>query len=220
MKLSSFQWRIKFIRTCLFLVAIILVSRLFFIQVIHKNFYTEKADKQYVTPTSNIFNRGSIFFSKKDGTVVPAGVISSGFKIAIMPKEIADPETAYSQLNPYIKMNRNTFLTKASKKNDPYEEIATKLSKEQVTEIENLNIKGVSIFKDNWRIYPNGSLASQTIGFLAYKGNILSGQYGLERFYNKVLSKPKDELYVNFFAERSEERRVGKECRSRWSPYH
>ena len=23
-----------------------------------------------------------------------------------------------------------------------------------------------------------------------------------------------------FFAERSEERRVGKECRSRWSPYH
>ena len=24
----------------------------------------------------------------------------------------------------------------------------------------------------------------------------------------------------NFNAERSEERRVGKECRSRWSPYH
>ena len=23
-----------------------------------------------------------------------------------------------------------------------------------------------------------------------------------------------------FYAERSEERRVGKECRSRWSPYH
>src|SRR5260370_35376498 len=25
---------------------------------------------------------------------------------------------------------------------------------------------------------------------------------------------------VNMFADRSEERRVGKECRSRWSPYH
>ena len=24
----------------------------------------------------------------------------------------------------------------------------------------------------------------------------------------------------NFFESRSEERRVGKECRSRWSPYH
>ena len=25
---------------------------------------------------------------------------------------------------------------------------------------------------------------------------------------------------IQFAAERSEERRVGKECRSRWSPYH
>ena len=28
------------------------------------------------------------------------------------------------------------------------------------------------------------------------------------------------DLYTSFMAERSEERRVGKECRSRWSPYH
>ena len=26
--------------------------------------------------------------------------------------------------------------------------------------------------------------------------------------------------YKTFISERSEERRVGKECRSRWSPYH
>ena len=26
--------------------------------------------------------------------------------------------------------------------------------------------------------------------------------------------------YINFLDARSEERRVGKECRSRWSPYH
>ena len=26
--------------------------------------------------------------------------------------------------------------------------------------------------------------------------------------------------FYMFYAERSEERRVGKECRSRWSPYH
>ena len=28
------------------------------------------------------------------------------------------------------------------------------------------------------------------------------------------------EPYVDYFTTRSEERRVGKECRSRWSPYH
>ena len=29
-----------------------------------------------------------------------------------------------------------------------------------------------------------------------------------------------DQLLVLTFTDRSEERRVGKECRSRWSPYH
>ena len=28
------------------------------------------------------------------------------------------------------------------------------------------------------------------------------------------------EMYASHVVERSEERRVGKECRSRWSPYH
>ena len=30
----------------------------------------------------------------------------------------------------------------------------------------------------------------------------------------------KQELIEKYIAGRSEERRVGKECRSRWSPYH
>jgi len=40
-------------------------------------------------------------------------------------------------------------------------------------------------------------------------GLILVGQYGLERMVDG-----------RAVVDRSEERRVGKECRSRWSPYH
>ena len=36
----------------------------------------------------------------------------------------------------------------------------------------------------------------------------------------RLLSLSKDSKYVSLRALRSEERRVGKECRSRWSPYH
>lgn len=201
MKLSSFQLRIRIVIVCIFLIAIILLSRLFFVQIIHKNVYIERADKQYVTPASNIFNRGLIFFSNKDGSLSAAGTIISGFKMAIIPKDIVNPSDTYSKLSPYLKMDKETFISKASKKDDPYEEIATELSKEQINEIENFNIKGISIFKDNWRSYPGNNLASHTLGFLAYKGDSLTGQYGLERFYNGTLSKPKDEAYVNFFAE-------------------
>ena len=31
---------------------------------------------------------------------------------------------------------------------------------------------------------------------------------------------PQDETGMKYMCARSEERRVGKECRSRWSPYH
>src|SRR5258708_6610428 len=37
---------------------------------------------------------------------------------------------------------------------------------------------------------------------------------------NTTLTMVKNGVYTRFIFNRSEERRVGKECRSRWSPYH
>lgn len=201
MNSSSFQSRIRIVSVFIFLFAIILIVKLFFVQVIHSNLYTEKADRQYATPSSNVFDRGSIFFTKKDGSLMAAGTISAGFKVAIKAKDIVDEEKTYEALAPFTNMDRDTFIQKASKKSDPYEEVATHLTKEQINEIDKLKLSGISIFKDNWRFYPGGNLASHTLGFLAYKGDDKVGQYGLERYYNDTLSKPKDEAYVNFFAE-------------------
>lgn len=201
MNLSSFQSRIRIVSACIFIFAIILVAKLFFVQIIHKNLYTEKADRQYATPASNIFDRGTIFFTKKDDSLVAAAAVSSGFKVAINAKNIVDAEMTYQALDPYMEMDHDTFILKANKKTDPYEEVAFRLTKEQVTEIDNLKLPGISIYKDNWRFYPGGDLSAHTLGFLAYKENDKVGQYGLERFYNSTLSKPKDVAYVNFFAE-------------------
>src|SRR3989454_9951329 len=37
---------------------------------------------------------------------------------------------------------------------------------------------------------------------------------------NMILADTRAQKYLSMFVGRSEERRVGKECRSRWSPYH
>src|SRR2546422_11759514 len=43
----------------------------------------------------------------------------------------------------------------------------------------------------------------------------------LTRVVARIADEIKNPLVsINTFIERSEERRVGKECRSRWSPYH
>ena len=45
--------------------------------------------------------------------------------------------------------------------------------------------------------------------------------WGMERRYDAISLKKSIFLISNYFSQlRSEERRVGKECRSRWSPYH
>jgi len=201
MKTPLFQQRIRIISILFFLGALVLVTKLFFLQILNTDMYAEKADRQYASPSGDVFNRGSIFFSRKDGTLVAAATVSSGFKLALKPKDIVDIEGTYTLLAPYILMPRDVFIAKASKKDDPYEEIAQRLNKEQADAISALGLPGVSLFKDKWRFYPGETLASHTLGFLAYKDTDRVGQYGLERYYEKTLSKPKNEAYVNFFAE-------------------
>lgn len=201
MKSSLFQSRIKTISIFVFVFSLVLVLKLFYVQIVHKGLYEGKADKQYATPSGDIFNRGTIFFSKKDGSLVAGGTVSSGFKVALNTKNVTDAEGLYQALAPYTKLDHDSFISRATRKNDPYEEVAIHLTKEQADTITNMHLPGVSIYKDNWRFYPGGSLASQTLGFLAFKNDDRVGQYGLERFYNSTLSKPKDEAYVNFFAE-------------------
>ncbi len=201
MKSSSFVIRIRIVSIIILVIAFVLITRLFFIQVIHKNFYSEKADRQFATPSGDIFKRGNIFFTKKDGSLITGATVSTGFKIAINPSKIENKEEVYEKLSPYLIIDKDTFTERASKVNDPYEEVAINLTKEEADTVDALKLTGVSIFKDNWRFYPGESLASHTLGFIAYKGDERVGQYGLERYYNQTLSKSKDEMYVNFFAE-------------------
>ncbi len=193
--------RIRIISFTVILISLLIIGKLFFVQIIHGTAYADAADRQYVTPASDVFERGNIFFTSKDSELISAATLKSGFKMAIVAKNITDPESAFSALNAIVPIDHAQFIAKASKKSDPYEEIALKLSKEQADAISTLHLSGVNIFKQNWRFYPGETLASPVIGFVGYKGDDFSGRYGLERYYNDVLSRTKENLDINFFAE-------------------
>ncbi|MEI7810134.1 MAG: penicillin-binding protein 2 [bacterium] len=194
--------RIKIVSFCIIFFGLVLIAKLFYVQVIHSNSYSETADRQYSTPSSDIFERGSIFFNDKNNNLVSAAVQTLGYKIAINPTKITNAENLYKELLVNIPLlDHDTFILQAQKKNDMYEEITHRLSKEQADNISALKITGVSVFKEKWRFYPGENLASHTLGFVGYKGDELAGRYGLERYYNPVLSRDKDNPYINFFAE-------------------
>ena len=198
---SSFIWRTRIIFFCILIFASILIGKLFLVQVVHSTSYSERADRQYSTPSSDIFERGTIYFSQKDGQLVSAALQTTGFKAVINPSKISDEELTYDKLSQIIKIDRDEFFAKVAKEDDPYEEVSNHLTKEEADAVSLLKIPGLSIFKEKWRFYPGGELSSQTLGFVAYKGDDLGGRYGIERQYDDTLARDKDSPYVNFFAE-------------------
>lgn len=193
--------RIRIISGVVLALALLLVVRLYVVQIVQGSMYAKKASEQYVRSVQGLFDRGTIYFTTKDGQEVSAASLKVGYTVAISPDRIDNPEELYTHLQPFIPLDREVFLARAKKKGDPYEEIATRVSEDAAAHIRGLKLSGVQLYKDQWRYYPGDNLASHVIGFVAYDEDTLTGRYGIERFYNKVLSRHSSDLFVNFFAE-------------------
>jgi cell division protein FtsI/penicillin-binding protein 2 len=197
---STYTTRIRLLSLFIFLFALLIIGKLYMLQIVNNEMYTNKADRQYSTTGTGVFSRGTIFFQNKDGSLVSAATLKSGFIIAINPQILKDPETVYEKLNALLPLDRDVFLAKASKKNDPYEEVAKHVDEDIGKQVGALSIPGLKVYKDKWRFYPGGNVAAHTIGFLGFKGNEYAGRYGLESQYESVLART-DTAYVNFFAQ-------------------
>lgn len=193
--------RINILSAFIIFIALLIVGKLFLVQIVHSRSYKELANKNYVTPVKGVFDRGVIYFTEKDGNLVQGATMKSGFKIAVEPKQIVSEEETYNKLSPYIKLNLQEFKSKIADKNDPYQEIANRLSEDDAEAILKLKLAGVYLYREKWRYYPGNDLAAQALGFVAYKDNDLAGRYGMERYFDTNLTRNKDGLYVNFFAE-------------------
>jgi cell division protein FtsI/penicillin-binding protein 2 len=193
--------RIRILSILAFLFASVLAVRLFFVQIVDGKEYSDKADGQYVTYATPLFNRGSIYFQEKDGNPVSAATLKTGLVLAINPKALTDREHVYEELNAIIPIDRESFFLHAGKKDDPYEVIATRLPQEIGEKITALQLPGVVLSKERWRFYPAETLGAHVLGFVGYSNDILAGRYGLERFYDYALKRESKDLFVNFFAE-------------------
>ncbi len=196
--------RIRFISICTLLVSLLFFAKLYSLQVIHASDFAQRADRQYQRPSNAIFDRGTIFFSDKAGTVISGATLKSGFTLVINPTVLqknGNTEAIYEKINAILPMDHVAFLNRAAKQSDTYEEISKKVEDDVGKRISTLAFPGVSLYQEKWRYYPGNDLAAQTLGLMGFKGNDYSGRYGLERYYNEVLSRNSDGVYVNFFAE-------------------
>jgi cell division protein FtsI/penicillin-binding protein 2 len=196
------QLRIRIILALVLVAGLAIIGRLYWLEIVQGNYYKERANEQYINPQGGLFDRGTIYFTTKDGVRVAAATVEQGFSLAIDPEKLTDAASVFEKINAITPINQAKFIASAAKKNDPYEEIATAIDSDVGEKISTLDIPGIIVEKDAWRYYPTAALGAETVGIIGYAtSSQLTGQYGLEKYYDSTLVRNDDDANVNFFAE-------------------
>jgi cell division protein FtsI/penicillin-binding protein 2 len=128
----------------------VLIFQLYKIQVINGEKNNEKVLAQTKGYSlSKVKRRGSIFFTNHLEERTAVALQNIAYTVAINPKYIKNSENFYQKISEIIEINEEEFLKKAKKKNDPYEEIAHKISEEKIEEIKGLRLKGIIFVKES-----------------------------------------------------------------------
>lgn len=105
-------------------------------------------------------------------------------RLDIVPKNVKDKAKVARILAPLIGLSEPELFSTINN-NKPYiPPIKRDLSLDVEQKINDLHFVGVSTSHEAWRAYPEGSLASQVLGFVNGEGN---GQYGIEGFFDSQL---------------------------------
>src|SRR3989344_3680567 len=176
--------------------------RLFMLQVVNYEKYKDiSLNQQENFFKSSLPKRGGIFLIGKGGEYSVAASNKKGFLAYLNSRTLENPEEAFFKLSPLISMTKDNFLKLAQKKDDPFEILQKKLSEKEAEKILSLGIKGVGITNDEWRFYPSGAFLSHVLGFSSVNSDIAEGKYGVEKFYNNILSGDKSKSNSNGFWE-------------------
>jgi len=197
----EFRFKLRLISLVVVIAALCIIARLYFLQIVDGEEYVLRAERQYQN-REDVFDRGSIYFTRKDGTLISSAAVSSGFRIALDVRQVTNAEDAYAKLSEHIPLEEAVFYEAVEKTQDPYEVLMTRVSESAGEAIAKLDIPGVIVERERWRSYPTAEKAASAIGFVAYdETNTITGRYGLERYYEETLSREHSGLFGNFFAQ-------------------
>ena len=182
--LSTDVGRIRLWYTILAAIILIFGLRLFYVQIIRYDHYKQAALndqlKQYQIPAT----RGII--EAEDGSSdVPIVLNQRLYTLFADPPFIKHPDKVAQQISSIIGGKPSSYIPQLTKKNTQYVIIANKITQQQSKKITALQDPGLGTQGQDYRVYPDGSLAAQVLGFVNNQG---VGEYGIEQAMNNVLA--------------------------------
>lgn len=190
MKVKQMRKRTDLIRVLLALCFILIVARMYDLQIVSHQKYVDLAMSQQTMQNTIFAKRGEIYMMDGDNTT-PVVMNEKVYTISVDPfllrskggQELKEDEVKIDQLVQGYAVNTwdKVFANEASR----YAVIAKNVPYERAKQIKEAKITGVYAQGSTKRVYPEGDLAAQVLGFVNADGK---GQYGIEGSLNKELT--------------------------------
>lgn len=185
------NWRLSLILIFAILIGAAIVSRLFSLQVLQRKMFQAQALGQQVAFSEVTGDAGQIFsvLSQESkgkwgsGEIKSLAINKKSWNISTNPKEIADKKIFAKKLSPIIGIAEDDLLAKIDE-DSFYVLLKEKVPSDTLEKIKELNLKGLYWQNFSERLYPQGEMLSQVLGFIGGAG---SGQYGLEGYYDEII---------------------------------
>lgn len=177
--------RMLLLRYALVLLGLLLVARLFYIQIIRHEYYQAQALGEHVKKYEIPATRGTISFQDGSGGTVPVVLNEKRFLIYADPKYIKDASGTAAKLISILGGDERQLVKNLQSESSRYVVLAKKIPKEQAERIEKLELDGIGQKEVSERTYPQGIMAAQVLGFVNDDGQ---GQYGIEGYMNDELA--------------------------------
>ena len=189
------RWRNLLFLFFIFILAATILGRLFYLQIFQHKFYEAQALGQQAGFKEVQGARGAIFFqnskegrgSYASGQPKSLAINEDTWLVSAVPKKIQDKTVTADSLSKILDETPESLMAKLEK-SASYAILKKELSAEEVKQIKELALDGLSLESSPARYYPQEIMASQVVGFL---GGGLTGQYGIEGYYEDLLKGKK-----------------------------
>jgi len=176
--------RTRFLAIAILAIMGVFFARLFYIQIIQHEYYTLRGDVEYIKQFTLHAQRGEIYALENDEPVKLV-MNETVYSVVADPKVVTDKQKVMDVINRIAGGNtRKDFGKYLDMKNSRYQVLATKISRTQAEMMKKENLAGIRFEAISQRVYPEGQLASQVLGFVDAQGE---GKYGFEQFNNTAL---------------------------------
>lgn len=180
---DNIHTRIRFFFLLIFCLLLIIICRVFYIQVFSYDKLSSLAESLWSRKLPIGADRGEIYDRK--GRVLATNLTTTS--LVLIPNQIKNPEEVAQKLSEILNSDYNDMLAHVTKKTsiERVHPEGRQLSYDIASKIEELHFDGVYLVKESKRYYPYGTVLSHVLGYVGIDNQGLSG---LELTYDKYLT--------------------------------